>query len=649
MMAGSHRLAFLAALSLALSLALAVASGSAFGAPEPVDPPYFAARVASGKLPPVTRRLPANPAIAKFDRRGQALGRHGGELKLLMAKAKDIRMMTVYGYARLIGYNAKLEFVPDILASLEIEGNKVFTLHLRKGHRWSDGHPFTAEDFRYYWEDIALNKELSPFGPARILMVDGEAPRFEIIDENTVRYSWSNPNPYFVPALAGASPLFIYRPAHYLMKFHAKYVEPKALKKMVRAAGSRNWAGLHHRRDHQYKQDNPDLPMLQPWVNTTAQPSERFIFKRNPYYHRVDAKGRQLPYIDRVIVNISDTKLIPAKTGAGESDLQGRYLRFDNYTFLKESERRNNFRVRLWRTVKGAQVALFPNLNAADPVWRDVIRDARFRRALSLAIFRHEINQVIYYGLVIEGNNTILPQSPLFRPEYQKMWAAYDPARANALLDEMGLDKRNGDGIRLLPDGRPAEIVVETAGESTEETDVLELIHDGWLAVGVKLYSKPSQREVFRNRIYSGDTIMSVWSGLSNAIPTPDMSPQELAPTTQTQLQWPKWGLHYESGGNSGAAPDLPAVVELANLNRAWQHATDFGERRDIWSRMLKIHADNTFTIGVVSGVLQPVVINNRLRNVPVEGIYNWDPGAYFGMYRPDTFWFAPAKSASAK
>jgi peptide/nickel transport system substrate-binding protein len=108
-------------------------------------------------------------------------------------------------------------------------------------------------------------------------------------------------------------------------------------------------------------------------------------------------------------------------------------------------------------------------------------------------------------------------------------------------------------------------------------------------------------------------------------------------------LRWPKWGLYYESAGNSGRAPDLPEVKELARLNHQWQVASSTEERARIWRRMLKIHADNVYTIGVVSGVLQPVVITNRLRNVPVEGIYNWDPGSYFGIYKPDTFWYAQA------
>ncbi len=87
-----------------------------------------------------------------------------------------------------------------------------------------------------------------------------------------------------------------------------------------------------------YRNDNPDLPSLEPWVLKTRPPSDRLVFERNPYYYRVDSSGQQLPYIDRVVFSIANSKIIPAKTGAGESDLQARYLSFDDYTFLKASE-----------------------------------------------------------------------------------------------------------------------------------------------------------------------------------------------------------------------------------------------------------------------------------------------------------------------
>ncbi len=614
--------------------------------PSLIEPPMLAEMVKAGELPPVLLRVPATPAVARLDGPERGLGRHGGQITMLMASAKDTRMMVVYGYARLVAYDRDFNIVPDILQSFDVEEGRIFSFRLRPGHKWSDGAPFTTEDFRYYWEDVANNPELSPTGPSQVMLVNGEPPEVEIVDDTTIRYSWARPNADFLPALAGASPLYIFRPSHYLKKLHARYAEAVELAAKVADAEQPNWAALHNRKDNMYKNDNPKLPTLEPWVLTTKPPSERFVFERNPYYYRVDADGRQLPYLDRVIFQIADAKIIPAKTGAGEADLQARNLRFDNYTFLKEGEKAGDYGVRLWDSVTGSKICIYPNLNVNDPGWRKLLRDVRFRRALSLAIDRHEINQVIYYGLGVEGANSVLRGSPLFSPELRDAWAQFDLARANRLLDEMGLTQRNGEGVRLMPDGRPLDIVVETAGESTEETDVLELVGDGWRKVGVRMFTRPSQREVFRNRIFAGETVMSVWSGLENGLATPDMAPLELAPTSQQQLQWPKWGQHVETGGEAGELADLPPAQTLAELLGAWRNAATRAERAEIWGLMLSIYTDQVFTIGTVAGVPQPVVVRNTLRNLPLKGVYSWDPGAHFGFYKPDTFWLAEGADA---
>ena len=603
-----------------------------------IEPPALRDEVAAGKLPPLEKRLPQEPLVVPLGEAGTSLGHHGGTLHTLAGRSRDTRLFTIYGYARLVGYDRNFNLVPDLLQSLEVKEGRIFTLRLRKGHRWSDGHPFTAEDFRYYWEDVANNRELSPSGPPRELAVRGEAPKFEVLSESAVRYSWTHPNPDFLPRLAGASPLFIFRPAHYLKRYHRRYSE-KVRKAQADGSAKRKWSAVHNRLDNMYESDNPELPTLNPWVNTTKAPADRFVAVRNPYFHRVDERGRQLPYIDRFVIAIADAKLIPAKAGAGEADLQARDLNFSNFTFLKQNERLNGYRTLLWRPGRGAHFALFPNLNVNDPVWRKVLRDVRFRRALSLAIDRSLVNQVLYFGLAVESNNTVLEASPLYRIQYRDAWARYDRKSAARLLDEMGL-RRGVDGMRKLPDGRPLEIIVETAGESTEQTDVLELIRETWREVGIKLYSKPSQREAFRMRVFSGETLMSVWSGLDNGLPTAETSPEELAPTNQVQLQWPKFGQYYETSGRAGQVPDISEVQELGDLYRAWRAATSSEERADIWHRMLEIHAEQQFTIGVVTAVPQPVVARETLMNVPLQGFYNWDPGAFFGIYRPDTFWF---------
>ena len=610
------------------------------------ETPFFAKKVAAGDLPPILKRIPQEPALAELEN----IGRPGGDLHMLMSSAKDTRMMVVYGYARLVAYTPGLAIVPDMLEAMEVQENRVFTLHLRAGHRWSDGQPFTAEDFRYWFEDVAQNQELSPSGLPVQLLPNGEAPKFEVLNDTTIRYSWSRPNPLFLPALAGPDPLFIYCPAHYLKQFHAKFADKAKLAELVKKAGARNWAALHTKLDSMYHNDNPDLPSLEPWVLKTKPPAERLVFERNPFYYRVDGAGHQLPYVDRVLLTIADSKIIPAKTGAGESDLQARYLRFDDYTFLKAGEAPNHYHVRLWRTGPGSQLALYPNLNTNDAIWRGLMRDIRFRRALSLATNRHEINQVIYFGLAIEGQNTVLPQSPLYRTEYRDEWSQFDIKEADRLLDLVGLQKRDSEGMRLLPDGREFDLVVEDSGESTEKSDVLELIRDSWRQVGIRMFSKPSQLSLFRNRVFSGETLMSIEKGIENGLATGEMSPAEFAPTSQQQLEWPKWGQFMETKGKAGEAPDVPSAVKLKKLYGEWLDATTPADQARVWHEMLGIWADEVYTIGTVAGVLQPVVVSDRLRNVPEEGMFNWDPGAHFGMYKPDGFWFdsgeAPRPSA---
>ena len=608
------------------------------------ETPYFAAAVAAGKLPPVSERVPRNPALAELE----TLGRPGGDLRMLMASPKDTRLMTVYGYARLVAYTPALALQPDILERVDVVEQREFTFRLRPGHKWSDGKPFTTEDFRFWFEDVASNPELSQAGLPTTLLPHGERPKFMVIDRETVQYSWSRPNPLFLPALAGADPLFIFAPAHYLKKLHQKYADKAKLAAMVKDAGVRNWAALYVKHANMYRNNNPKLPTLEPWVLRTKPPAERIVFERNPYYYRADGAGHQLPYLDRVILTVANSRIIPAKTGAGESDLQARYLSFDDYTFLKAGEAANNYGVRLWRTGPGSQLAFYPNLNVDDPVWRNLLHDVRFRRALSLAVDRHEINQVMYFGLAIEGQNTVLPQSPLYRPHYRSAWASYDLAASNRLLDEIGLKRNSAEGLRKLPDGRTADIIVEDSGESSDKTDLLELVRDSWRQVGIRLFSRPMQLTLFRRRVFSGQTLMSLDKGIENGLATAEMSPWEFAPTSQQQLEWPKWGNYTESNGRDGEPPDIPGAIRLKKLYEAWLSAPGREQHARLWHEILELWADEVYSIGTVAGVQQPVVVNDKLRNVPKDGMYNWDPGAHFGIYKPDGFWFDSDAASAA-
>jgi peptide/nickel transport system substrate-binding protein len=626
---------------LAASLMLLGAMSAAAVAAPPKETPSLAPLVAQRKLPPVAERLPLEPAIADLSAQGRQPGRSGGTMKTMMSKEKDIRLISTWSYARLVGWTPSLELKPDLLKSIDVKDGRVFTFSIRRGHRWSDGRKFTSEDFRYFWEDIANNPELSPKGPPSDVLNDGEAPKVEILDELTVRYTWSKPNARFLPVLAQAREPYIYRPAHYLKQFHARHAQKARLDALVSKSKVRSWAQLHNQMDSMGNNDNPALPTLQAWVPVTEVPATRVIFQRNPYYHRIDANGVQLPYIDAIEVSIVDGGLIAAKAAAGDSDLQARGLSFSDVSVLKANEAKGRYLLRTWPIGKGSHFALYPNLNASDETWRKLLRDVRFRRALSLAINRRDLNKSLFFGLASESANAVLRSSPLYKAENASAQAGFDPKAANALLDAIGLKARDGEGLRRLPDGRKLELIVDIAGETKEETDILQLVTQHFRAVGIRLIIKPSDRSLMRNRAYSGEAIMTGLSGWDMGIPSPDMSPDELAPTRQDTLAWPKWGNHFETGGKAGLAPDLPEARQLLALNAQWNAATSRKEREAIWGRMLAIHAQQTFIIGTVSEVLQPVVVSKQLNNVPAKGVFSWDPGGQFGMYRMDEFWFS--------
>lgn len=628
-------------LILAASLAFACMLPATAETPSPQESAFWASEVDAGNMPPVQDRLPKEPLVVDLAAKGREFGTPGGTLRTMVTRSKDIRQMVVYGYARLVGFDENYTIVPDLLASFENENNRKFTLNLRDGHKWSDGSPFTSEDFRYWWEDVANNEMLSPSGPPDFLIVEGKPPTVSFPDESTVIFEWEDPNPDFLQSLAQARPPFIYRPSAFLKQYHEKFADAEDLAFQVDDARVKSWAALHNKLDNLYKFDNHELPTLQPWLNASSGKKIRHNFVRNPYYHRIDSKGVQLPYIDVVEMEIVAPGLVAAKTNAGESDLQGRGLAFRDASILKKGEAQGDYTTLLWKTGVASQIAIYPNLNFEDDGWREVLRDVRVRRALSLAIDRNTINQALYFKLAKPGAMSVLPASPFYSEENAEAWAAYDIEQANALLDEAGLDQKDKYGIRMLADGRPMELVIETAGERQEVENALQIVTDNWREIGVKLVMRPLDRDILRNRVFAGTSMASVWFGWDDGIPQAHTSPAYLAPTDQVFLAWPKWGQYYQTGGEVGEAPDMPEAERLMALAHDWEVAKTDEERAAVWTEMLNIHADQLYAIGILNGAPQPIVVSNRLRNVPEQAMWAWDPGAHFGIHRPDEFFFA--------
>ena len=263
------------------------------------EPPSLAAEVADGQAA-AGRRAPAAQAPLVVDVRCDGLADRAAtaaSCDMLDRRAQGhAGMMAVYGYARLVGYDEQLDtrarHPRERRRSRTTASSPSICARATSGRTASRSPPrISATTGR----TSPTTRSCRPPGRRTFLLVDGKPPKFEVLDETDGALQLGRAQPA-VPARARrAGPLYIYRPAHYLKQFHAKYAEPRRSTTLVKAAGQRNWAALHNKRTSMYQNDNPDLPTLEPWVLTTPPPSSRFVFVRNPYFHRVDRTGTSCP------------------------------------------------------------------------------------------------------------------------------------------------------------------------------------------------------------------------------------------------------------------------------------------------------------------------------------------------------------------
>ncbi len=376
--------------------------------PEFGEAPQLAQLVAAGKLPPVADRVSEEPLIIT----GQEIGRYGGSLRRVFTSAGDawnFGRMSRTGLLRWTQDGQSL--VPGVAKSWEASPDgKVWTFHLRKGMKWSDGMPFTADDFVYQLEDVIGNDTLVPSKPSKLL-VEGETSQMTKIDDFTVQYAFPAPNPLFginvtnLDSIRGGAGT-LHAPAHYMKQFHAEFAGQNVVDKMAKDAGFETW--VQHYGDRFDSMLNTNRPTTRPWLVTTVITEPQMIGERNPFFYGIDRAGNQLPYIDRLVFElVLDRELIVLKAIAGEIDMQGRHIQFENFSVMQEGEEKGNYTVRKYGTLGSIPASLKFNLTWDGPE-REYITNKDFRIALSHAINRDEINEILFFGLG-EKRNFVAP------------------------------------------------------------------------------------------------------------------------------------------------------------------------------------------------------------------------------------------------
>ncbi len=617
-------------------------------APKYQEAPILADLVKAGELPPVDERLPENPLVVEAD----SVGVYGGTWRRGFLGPSDYN-----GYVRIVG-DSLVRFSPDgtkvepkVAESVESSADfKTWTVHLRKGARWSDGSPFTAADIMFWYEDILQNKDLMPSIPSWMKNKDdGSTVQVEKVDDYTVKWTYKAPNTTFLLELANkdngdrAYPVFL--PAEYMKQFHAKYAKQGDLDKMVSDAGFKTWVELFASKKNQG--ENPDRPGMAAWVPTNKISDQVMVLKRNPYYVGVDSAGNQLPYLDEVrLTFFQDAASLNVAAIAGEFDEQERQINVMNYPVFKENELAGKYKVYTWPAFGGGDADVsFNQTYIKDADLGALMKVKNFRIALSYAINRNAIKETAFMGLGEPRQPVPAPNHPFYPgDEYAKKYTAYDPDTANKMLDDIGLDKKNADGIRLYKDtNKPVQIEISVVPAFGPWPDVAQMIAADWKKVGVQAIVQVRERALHFQMRASNDLQTEIWNQDTTGFPftgNPKLDPRTALSGGITV--WPLYYTWYSTGGKEGLEPSVEAkkIVELINLARTVGGA----DQAAVAQELFKLWVDNCFeigTVGLTPMVQGVVVVSNNMMNVPEKLGNDW-PLRTPGNGRPETWYLKP-------
>ena len=618
------------------------------------EAPMLRTMVAAGELPPVEERLPEEPLVVPVI---EEIGQYGGMVNLTHTGTGQWSS----GGFQIIRFENLLRMAPDgtILPNVAKDWKlsddaKAITIYLRKGMKWSDGVPFTADDLMFWWEDVTLNDELTPVKPKE-WCPGGEPMRMEKIDDYTIRLHFAVPNPLVELSLVYGQRPFRFA-KHHMKQFHPRYTPMEELEEMVKEEGFDHWYQLFNRKYEGYFGPGPgagvDFPTLRPYVLKQIK-GENYLAERNPYYWKVDPAGNQLPYIDRVFIPQAGTgaqsELLTAKIIAGEVDLQGLNTLLEDYPLFKESAEKGNYRVLLYPNTRANECSIQLNLTyKEDPVLRDIFRDVRFRQAASLAIDREEINQTLYFGRAEPWQTTVLPSSSYYEEGFGKAYAQYDPEEANRLLDEMGLKWDKNDEWRLRPDGKKLTIIYE---HFTQEQlgPIGELIKRQWKKIGINLIVKTISGDLMWTR-YPANLVQmgAIWYDMGTS-PTFSTNPCFHVPISNDLTPcWPLWSTWYLTGGKDGEEPPEEVKKNIERYEKM-QTTMDEKERIRLGKEILRSNAENLWTIGTIGMAPVPVIVRNNLRNVPESIPFGWGFFYFFTTANPEQFFLKPPLLESQK
>ena len=582
-------------------------------------------------LPAVQDRLPDDPVVSHPYER---IGKYGGKARITLWDGWQF-----FAWEHALTISADLRNVlPNLAESWSVsEDGRVTTIRLRPGIRWSDGHPLTSADFMFRFNHDWMDPELQPLTNVAV-----RGAKFVTVDELTFQYVFPRPNPMFANYFAFFGSHFV-DPMHFLQDYHPAYRDREELDALVKEKNHVTWMAMFNQLRGWGNEDAPKVPTLRSFRPVERTPT-KLRLERNPYYFKIDPAGNQLPYIDAVdvVVVLENSQMITFQAATGQLDFTGHPLDTPNIPLLKLGERKGLNRVHIWRRLHVADVAIQPNYNFDDLKYRELVwgkGERRFIRALSHAIDRDQMNEVIYFGQGTPSQVTVHPSSRWYEKRFSQAHIRYDPDYARALLDELGLFDVDGDGLREYPDGSQLVITLEFIDFETPKGVSLELVRDYWREVGIDLRLKTIERRLQTERAQANKMQMTAW----HADKVTDILfphwPDWFYPHRSgwDMTMWNHWGRYHQTGGEIGEEP--PELIrDLQYWGGELLSATNEAHRAKAARTLIEAHAEHLWAIGTVGNAPHPIAVSSRLRNVVPNGIWGAD-NRWTTPYHPATWY----------
>jgi peptide/nickel transport system substrate-binding protein len=465
------------------------------------------------------------------------------------------------------------------------------------------------------------------------MSVAGKPGKLVKIDDVTVEFQFEAPYYLFELVLAGdmgpgrgqAVGQFLtytgggYAPKHYLSKFLPKYTPQAELDTAAKAAGFDNWKSRFIILKDWER--NLDLPVMTPWRVTADITKPVWTMERNPFFWEIDTAGNQLPYIDKIQLTLAEsTEIVNLRAIAGELDEQERHLDINKLPVFIENQAKGNYTLHLDPAVNGGDANVVFNFSyVADPEITKWFHNRDFRRALSMGIDRDQMNESFWLGLGVPGSpvpDDAMPENP--GKEWRKKWHTLDIAQANALLDKIGLDKKDASGMRLRTDGKGVlRIEIQTTNNFMNYSKPSEMISQHWKKIGITLDVKDLDRNTWTANRDANAQQLSMWSNGGTELIY--LYPVHAIPVSIGSQYGPEIAKWYGSAGAQGMAPkdeDLKKAIDLYTSAQTLK----LEERNKVAQEIWKLYVDNVFAIGTCGisvAFLGVRIAKNNMGNIP--------------------------------